>query len=238
MCGRFFVTSSPETFREAYGYDDRPNFPARHNVAPTQPVAVVTSEHGRRRFVLMRWGFLPAWVKDPDEFPLVINARIETAAEKPSFRNALRYRRCIFLADGFYEWRRGGPRGQAPFAIRRTDGRPMALAGLWETWSSRDGSEVDTAAIVTCGANGLLAAIHERMPAILSPEGVDKWLDMRDVEAGQAAALCRPAPEEWLDVGPASRRVNDVRHDEAGLLRPDEDVPAPERTGEAQGSLF
>ena len=241
MCGRFFVTSSPETFREAYGYDDRPNFPARHNVAPTQPVAVVTSEHGRRRFVLMRWGFLPAWVKDPDDFPLVINARIETAAEKPSFRNALRYRRCVFLADGFYEWRRGGPRGQAPYAIRRADGRPMALAGLWETWSSRDGSEIDTAAIVTCGANGLLAAIHERMPAILSPEAVDQWLDMRDVDAGRASALCRPAPEAWLSLAPASRQVNDVRHDAADLLRPDEDAPAPptpERPSEAQGSLF
>ncbi|GJD48691.1 hypothetical protein OPKNFCMD_1414 [Methylobacterium crusticola] len=227
MCGRFFVASPPDVFREFYGYPEQPNFPPRHNVAPTQPVAVVTAEHGRRRFALMRWGLLPAWVKDPGDFPLLINARIETAAGKPSFRNALRYRRCVFLADGFYEWRRDGGRGQAPFAIRRAGGGPMALAGLWETWSGRDGSEIDTAAIVTCGANGLLAAIHERMPAILAPEDVGRWLDWRGADAGAAAALCRPCPEAWLTLAAVSPRVNDVRNDDPGLAEPAEPAAGP-----------
>ncbi|ACA16833.1 protein of unknown function DUF159 [Methylobacterium sp. 4-46] len=241
MCGRFVILSPPELFRDAYGYAERPNFPPRHNVAPTQPVPVVTAEHGRRRFVLMRWGFLPAWVEDPAEFPLIINARIETAAEKPSFRNALRYRRCVFLADGFYEWRRGAGRGAAPFLIRRADRRPMALAGLWETWSSRDGSEIDTAAIVTCAANGLLAAVHERMPAILSPEGVEAWLDLGQVDAARASALCRPCPEEWLTLAPAHPRVNDHRNDDPALLAGEDEAappPPPARPAPAQGSLF
>ncbi|MBY0295481.1 MAG: SOS response-associated peptidase [Methylobacterium sp.] len=238
MCGRFVILSSPEVFRATYGYAERPNFPARHNVAPTQPVAVVTAEHGRRRFALMRWGFLPAWVKDPADFPLIVNARIETAAEKPSFRNALRYRRCIVLADGFYEWRRGAGRGQAPFLIRRADGGPMALAGLWETWSGPDGSEIDTAAIVTCAANGMLAALHERMPAILGLEAVAGWLDLRAVEAGAAAGLCRPCPDEWLTLTPADPRVNDHRNDDPGLLSaPAAPSPAPVRP-EAQGRLL
>ncbi|MFE1600888.1 SOS response-associated peptidase [Methylobacterium sp. ID0610] len=237
MCGRYVILSPPEVFRETYGYGEQPNFPPRHNVAPTQPVPVVTAEYGRRRFVLMRWGFLPAWVKDPAEFPLIINARIETAAEKPSFRNALRYRRCVFLADGFYEWRRGGARGMAPYLIRCADGRPMALAGLWETWSSPDGSEIDTAAIVTCGANGLLAALHDRMPAILPPEAVDAWLDLQAVDAKAASDLCRPCPEEWLSLAPANARVNDHRNDDADLLAgPPAPPPAP--VPPAQGSLF
>ncbi|WP_407524863.1 SOS response-associated peptidase [Methylobacterium oryzisoli] len=239
MCGRIVILSPPDVFRAAYGYAEQPNFPARHNVAPTQPVPVVTAEHGRRRFALMRWGFLPAWVKDPADFPLIINARIETAAEKPSFRNALRYRRCVFLADGFYEWRRGAGRGQAPFLIRRADGRPMALAGLWETWSSPDGSEIDTAAIVTCAANGMLAALHERMPAILDPEAVARWLDLREVEAGAAAALCRPCPEAWLTLTPADPRVNDHRNDDPGLLSGPAAPPPPAPVApEAQGRLL
>ncbi|WP_298953629.1 SOS response-associated peptidase [uncultured Methylobacterium sp.] len=244
MCGRFVVVSPPEVFRETYGYPEQPNFPPRYNVAPTQPVPVVTAEHGRRRFVLMRWGFLPAWVEDPKDFPLVINARIETAAEKPSFRNALRYRRCVFLADGFYEWRRGAGRGRAPFLIRRADRRPMALAGLWETWSGKDGSEIDTAAIVTCAANGTLAAIHERMPAILDPTAVGSWLDIREVDAARAAALCRPCPDEWLDLNPVGPRVNDVRNDDPGLMEVQaavpvrEVAPVPEPEAPRQGSLF
>ncbi|MEH3146031.1 MAG: SOS response-associated peptidase [Methylobacterium frigidaeris] len=227
MCGRFVIVSPPEVFRETYGYPEQPNFPPRHNVAPTQPVPVVTAEHGRRRFVLMRWGFLPAWVEDPKAFPLIINARIEGAAGKPSFRNALRYRRCVFLADGFYEWRREAKRGKAPFLIRRADRRPMALAGLWETWSGKDGSEIDTAAIVTCAANGMLAAIHERMPAILDPAAVDAWLDIREVDAGRASALCRPCPDEWLAIDGVSPRVNDVRNDDPDLMMPQ--APAPMR---------
>ncbi|MFD0937640.1 SOS response-associated peptidase, partial [Methylobacterium trifolii] len=188
MCGRFFIAQAPSAFAAFYAYPERPNFPARYNVAPTQPVPVVIAEGGQRHFRLVRWGFWPGWLKDPATFPLVFNARVETVREKPTFRGALRHRRCVFLADGFYEWRREGRGRQAvrtPFMIRRADGAPMALAGLWEPWLGADGSEIDTAAIVTTGANGTLSAVHDRMPAILSPEQVAPWLDARGVEPGE-----------------------------------------------------
>ncbi|MBD8906697.1 SOS response-associated peptidase [Methylorubrum zatmanii] len=245
MCGRFFIGQPPEVYRAFYGYPEQPNFPGRFNVAPTQPVPVVLRESGERHFRLMRWGLWPAWLKDPAGFPVLFNARIESAAEKPAFRGALRHRRCVFLADGFYEWRRDGAGKAAtktPFAVRRADGAPMALAGLWEPWMGADGSEVDTAAIVTCSANGTLSAIHERMPAILAPEAVAPWLDAA-VDAPEAARLCRPCPDSWLRLDPVGDRVNSVRNDDAGLPEPvTPALPAgwivPARSEGVQGELF
>lgn len=250
MCGRFIIALTPEIFRRTYGYADRPNFPARFNVAPTQPVPVVLQDRGERQFRLMRWGFWPGWLKDPADFPLVINARVETVTEKPTFRGALRHHRCIFLADGFYEWRREGTGRAAkktPFLTRMTDGGPMPLAGLWETWIGADGSEVDTAAIVTCDANGTLAAVHHRMPAILSDAAIPRWLDTAGTDAGEAAALCKPCPDEWLNMSQVGQRVNDARNDDAGLIAPvNERQSAPQPPGQqplssdedAQGALF
>ncbi len=242
MCGRFFIGQPPEVYRALYGYPEQPNFPGRFNVAPTQPVPVVVREQGERHFRLMRWGLWPGWLKDPSDFPTLFNARIETAAEKPAFRGALRHRRCVFLADGFYEWRRDGEGRTAtktPFAVRRADGAPMALAGLWELWMGADGSEVDTAAIVTCSANGTLSAIHERMPAILAPEAIGAWLDAA-VDASEATRLCRPCPDDWLRLDPVSERVNSVRNDDAALPEPLAARPpaAPARTPAVQGELF
>jgi putative SOS response-associated peptidase YedK len=243
MCGRFFIGQPPEVYRAFYGYSEQPNFPGRFNVAPTQPVPVVISESGERHFRLMRWGLWPTWLKDPSDFPTLFNARIETAAEKPAFRGALRHRRCVFLADGFYEWRREGTGKGAtktPFAVRRTDGAPMAFAGLWEPWMGADGSEVDTAAIITCSANGTLSAIHERMPAILAPEAVGAWLDAA-VDAPEAARLCRPCPDEWLRLDPVSERVNNARNDDAGLpepVAPPASRRAPAKATIVQGELF
>ncbi|MCJ2007571.1 SOS response-associated peptidase [Methylobacterium sp. J-092] len=254
MCGRFFIAQAPERFAEFYGYPERPNFPPRYNVAPTQPVPIVIAESGARHFRLVRWGFWPSWLKDPKTFPLVINARVESILEKATFRGAVRHRRCVFLADGFYEWRREGTgRGavRTPFAIRRADGAPMALAGLWESWLGADGSEIDTAAIVTTGANGTMAAVHDRMPAILAPEQVAPWLDTRAVDQAEAAALCRPCPDDWLRLDPVSDRVNAVRNDDAALIepvgRPQPAIPPADRPAaeqprssdeDAQGSLF
>lgn len=251
MCGRFIISQAPETYRSLYGYLEQPNFPARYNVAPTQPVPVALQERGERHFRLMRWGFWPGWLKDPADFPLVINARVETLAEKPTFRGALRHRRCVFLADGFYEWRREGTGRAArktPFLIRMADAGPMPLAGLWETWAGADGSEVDTAAIVTCDANGTLAAIHHRMPAILPRDAVAHWLDTAETEAGRAASLCKPCPDEWLSMMQVGARVNDARNDDAGLvdpLDPTRDAPPQPRAPQtlssdedAQGALF
>src|SRR5258707_7389795 len=152
MCGRYIITTDPEAIRALFGYPDLPNFPPRYNIAPTQPVPIVRVVEGERRFALVRWGLIPPWVKDPRTFSLVINARGETVNEKPAFKNAMKRRRCLFPADGFYEWRVEG-RGRRPFFIRLKSGEPMALAGLWETWMGPNGEEMETAAIITTRAN-------------------------------------------------------------------------------------
>ncbi len=224
MCGRFAVTLPPESFREAYGYAQTPNFPPRYNIAPTQPVGVVTQEGEDRHFRLMRWGFLPGWVKDAKDFPLVINARRESITQKPAFRAAIRRRRCIFIADAFYEWQRAS-KEKTPFAVRMQSLGPMPMAGVWETWSDPQGGEIDTAAIVTTDANGLVSAIHHRMPVILGQAGLTAWLDPQ-TPLDRIAALTDPCPDEWLRVDRISTRVNKVANDDAGLLEPVTGDPA------------
>ena len=219
MCGRFVITSSPESIRRVFAYEDQPNFPPRYNVAPTQPVPIVRLVAGKRRFALMRWGLIPSWVKDPREFALLINARIEGLTDKPSFRAAVKRRRCLVPADGFYEWQKAG-KVKRPFFIRPRAGGPIAFAGLWETWADRDGGEIDTMAIVTCAANKTLAPIHDRMPAIVQPEHFDAWLDAEKVEAKQAVALLGPAPDDLLVAEEISTRVNNVRNDGPELIAP------------------
>jgi putative SOS response-associated peptidase YedK len=219
MCGRYAIKLPPPTYREYFGYPEHPNFPPRYNVAPTQPVPIVYANRGQLQFRLVRWGFLPSWVKDPRTFPLIINARGETLMTKPTYRGALKYRRCVFLADGFYEWKRSG-REKAPFLIQRRDRQPIPLAGLWETYSDPQGGEIDTAAIVTTDANGTLASIHERMPVILSRADIGAWLDVERVDATEAMRLVRPCPDEWIDMVPVSSRVNKVENDDEDLQRP------------------
>src|ERR1051326_5590811 len=188
MCGRYVITSPPAAIRALFGYPEQPNFPPRYNVAPTQPIPIVRLDEGRRQFALMRWGLIPAWVKDPKTFSLLINARAESVLDKPAFRNAMRRRRCLIPADGFYEWREVGGRKQAYF-VRRRDGAPFAFAGLYETWPGPNGEGLDPAAIVTTTANRTLAVIHDRMPAILAPEAFALWLDCAKVDATTATAL-------------------------------------------------
>ena len=144
--------AAPEAIRRLFRYPEQPNFPPRYNVAPTQPVPIVRLDEGERQFALVRWGLIPAWVKDPKAFSLLINARGELVNDKPAFRNAMKRRRCLFPADGFYEWKMVGGR-QAAFHARRPGGGPMAFAGLWETWTGPNGEEMETAAIVTTQAN-------------------------------------------------------------------------------------
>lgn len=231
MCGRFGLTTDPRRVRDHFGYVETPDFPPRETIAPTEPVALVVGQGGQRHFALMRWGFLPEWVKDAGEFPLLFNARSESAADKPAFRNALRRRRCLFPADLFYEWRREGEgRGarRDPFLIRRSDGAPMALGGIWETHLGPDGAEIDTAAILTTAANGLIGAIHERMPVIIDPGAFDRWLDPANDDPARLADLFRPAPDEGLELVP--------------LSRPERPAPAPKPRqkpdDDRQGSLF
>jgi putative SOS response-associated peptidase YedK len=218
MCGRYAVTSSPEAIRQLTGYLERPNFPPRYNVAPTQPIPIVRLEQGVRKFALVRWGLIPAWVEDPKTFSLVINARGDNVLNKPAFRNAMRYRRCLIPADGFYEWQEIGSAPRQPFFVRRKDGAPFAFAGLWEVWSGPNGEEMETAAIVTTDANRALHPIHHRMPVILPPEAFAMWLDCRNVDAATASALIAPAPDNLLEAYPVSNAVNRHANDDASLI--------------------
>ncbi len=218
MCGRYIIASSPDALRRLFGYGEQPNFPPRYNVAPTQPVPVVIVENGARAFRLMRWGFLPSWVKDPGKFALVINARSETILEKPSFRNAIRRRRCLLPADGYYEWQ-VSPSRKRPFFIRRRDGAPMAFAGVAETWAGPNGEEVDTVAIVTTAAGPEMAMLHERVPVTIAPSDFDRWLDaMTDADEAMAMLVAPPRGTfVWHEVSTA---VNRVANDSAELIRP------------------
>ena len=250
MCGRYAVTTAPEAMRALFRYLEQPNFPPRHNVAPTQPVAIVRMAEGRREFALVRWGLIPGWVKDPRGFSLLINARGELALDKPAFRNAMKRRRCLFPADGFYEWKRDGNRKQ-PYFVRLKSGQPMAFAGLWETWSGPNGEELETAAIVTTTASRSIAHIHDRMPVIVAPEAFDFWLDP-NVDARTAAAVITPAPDAALEAYEVSSAVNRTANNSPDLLEPlrepepVETTPAPprrltekkEKKDDAQGSLF
>ena len=219
MCGRYVITSAPQAIRALFRYPEQPNFPPRYNVAPTQPVPIVRMNEGDRGFVLVRWGLMPSWVKDPRNFTLLINARGETVAEKPAFRNAMRRRRCLFPADGFYEWKPDGAR-KRPYFIRPCGGGPIAFAGLWETWTGPNGEEVDTACIVTTAANRTLAPIHDRMPVVIAPEAFDLRLDAANVDAATAAALIVPAPDSLFEACEVSTAVNRTANDAAALIDP------------------
>jgi putative SOS response-associated peptidase YedK len=211
MCGRYAITSPPEDLKALFGYGDTPNFPPRYNIAPTQPVPVVHLAEGQRRFTLMRWGFVPGWVKDLKGFPLIINIRSETVREKASFRAAFARRRALMPADAFYEWQRLA-KPSTPFMLRRPDRKPFAFAALWETWSASDGSEIDTTALINTTANGLIAGIHERSPVILPERHFEEWLDpMTAPEA--ARQLLRPPEDDLLEMFPVSTAVNKASND-------------------------
>jgi putative SOS response-associated peptidase YedK len=228
MCGRFALTMSPEELQALMGYLDEVDFPPRYNIAPTQPVAVVRLERGERRFALMRWGLVPAWVREPQNFSLLFNARSEGALEKASFRAALRYRRCLFPASGFYEWRRGPGREKTPFWVRPRDGGLVAFAGIWETWPDRDGGEIDTACIMTTDANADVAAIHDRMPVVILPEDFDRWLDAGKYRAEDLLDLLRPPPDGFFEAVPVGARVNAAANDDPSLQEPQDVAPPAE----------
>jgi putative SOS response-associated peptidase YedK len=219
MCGRYTIIATPELLRALFGYDEQPNFPPRYNIAPTQPIPVVRLINGKRHFALVRWGLLPSWVKDPKKFTLLINARGETLSEKPAYRAAMKRRRCLIPADGFYEWKAGTPRKQ-PYFIRAKSGDPIAFAGLWETWTGPNGEELETAVIVTTQANETLAPIHDRMPVIVPPDQFDLWLDNSSEDISAASALIKPAPENFLQAFAVSTDVNRVANDNPKLIEP------------------
>ena len=220
MCSRYSLTSPPEAVRAYFGYPDAPNFPARYNLAPTQAIAVVALDReGVRRLRFMRWGLLPPFVKDPKQFPTLINARSEEVLEKPSFSHAMRFRRCLVPADGFYEWT--GPKGKRrPFLLRPREGQLIAFAGLYERWRDGAGGEIDTVVILTCPANATIAPLHDRMPAVVAPEHFAAWLDVKAAPAEAAQRLLRPAPDDLFEAIEMHPKINDSKRDEPGIQEP------------------
>lgn len=237
MCGRYAITLPPQAVRAYFAYVEQPNFPPRYNIAPTQPIPILRAQRNaagklERHFVLVRWGFLPSWVKDPKDFPLIINARDDALLDKASYRAAIRHKRCIVIADAFYEWRKapasgGRPGPKQPWLIRRKSGEPLAFAGLWENWMGQQGEEIETACIVTTQANGLVGAIHDRMPVILAPEDFDVWLDVTSGRVEEAMKLVTPLCEDELEMFEISTEVNKVANDGPELQTPLADAPLP-----------
>jgi putative SOS response-associated peptidase YedK len=253
MCGRFMLLGSPEEVAEFLSLIGLEDFPARYNIAPTQPILVVVESDApqpgsnlpKRQALLARWGLLPGWLKDPNGFPMLINARAESAIGKASFRAAMRHRRVLVPASGFYEWRRpdkdegGKPQ---PYFIKPKRGGVIAFAGLLETWSSADGSEVDTAAILTTSANRSISRIHDRMPVVINPEDFSRWLDCKTQEPREVADLMVPADEDFFEAIPISDKVNKVANVGPELLEAvEETLPQKKKKPEpdsGQMSLF
>jgi putative SOS response-associated peptidase YedK len=228
MCGRYRLSTHPHALYEQFALElvnpDEREIPPRYNIAPTQPVlAVRLRPDGRRELVLLHWGLIPHWAKEPSIGNRMINARAETVAEKPSFRNALRRRRCLVPADGFYEWQKRGAGPKQPYDIAREDGAPFAFAGLWEHWQGPNGEEIESCAIVTTAANGMMRSIHDRMPVILAPEDYEAWLAGERERPADVLPLL--APRDWpgMRVRPISTFVNNARHEGSECIAP----PAP-----------
>jgi putative SOS response-associated peptidase YedK len=219
MCGRYTLSAPGERVAVQFSLTDTPQLTPRYNIAPTQQAPVVRVGQDGRELAMLRWGLVPFWAKDLAIGAKMINARSETAAEKPAFRNAIRQRRCLVLADGFYEWQQAVG-GKQPFYFRIDAGAPFAMAGLWERWRTPDGGTVETCTILTTQANPLLAPLHDRMPVILPPATYDLWLDPSLRDAGPLQHLFVPFPAEGMDTYPVSKAVNRVANDSAALIAP------------------
>jgi len=212
MCGRYTLKSTVRQIEAGLGFDcTEVDLRPRFNIAPSQHVAVVPNA-GERRLRQFRWGLVPSWAKDLSIGNRLINARAETAAEKPSYRNAFKRRRCLVIADGFYEWKREG-QGKTPMYIRMRDGRPFAFAGLWESWRPAGGEELRSCTILTTTPNRLLAPIHDRMPVILPRECYDRWLNPAADDPAALRELLRPSDPDALEAYAVSSLVNSPAND-------------------------
>lgn len=220
MCGRFSQSQSAETIAQVFQVAV-PRLAPRYNIAPTQPVATVLQnpEHQDRQFKMLHWGLIPSWAKDPRMGVRLINARAETVAEKPSFRSAFRHRRCLVLADGFYEWQQQENQKQKqPYYFRLQDGCPFAFAGLWERWQPADGEAIESCTLLTTEANELMRPIHNRMPVILDPKNYDLWLNPEMKQWESLEALLCPYPTEEMTAYPVSKVVNKPVNDSAECI--------------------
>ena len=222
MCGRYTLYTEKEVLARRFEVDIAELSPS-YNVAPTQSVISVTVEKEARRAGAMRWGLIPFWAKDETKLPQMINARVESVATRPAYRDAFRRRRCLILADGFYEWQRGLGAGKRkiPHWISREDGGPFAMAGIWSVWRRADLERtwVRSCAILTAAANAAVAELHDRMPIILSPEAESAWLDPAlDGDAAELTQLLVPVAPERLQSRPVSTRVNSAANDDPSLI--------------------
>lgn len=221
MCGRFTQTASPEVIARQFNISRPLLVTPRYNIAPSQPIAAIRidPETAMRALVMLHWGLIPSWAKDPKIGYQCINAKAETVAEKPSFRSAFKKRRCLVVATGFYEWQVRG-RIKQPMWIGLQNHAPFAFAGLWEHWQPPEGQPLETCTILTTEPNDLMAPIHNRMPVILAPTAYDQWLDPQFQHTDSLKALLRPYPSDALTAYPVSALVNNPRHDVPQCLEP------------------
>jgi putative SOS response-associated peptidase YedK len=220
MCGRFAFYSPSEATAALFGVNDSLEVEPRYNIAPTQYVAAIRhGESETRELTMLRWGLIPSWAKDPAIGNRMINARAETVAEKPSYRAAYRRRRCLVLADGFYEWHTEAA-GKVPYYFSLASGQPFAFAGLWESWQSKTSDDsIQSATLITTAANEFTQPLHNRMPVVLEPETADRWL-AGDDDLIDEVAESGPRMRVW----PVDRRVNNARNEGADLIAPVGDV--------------
>jgi len=221
MCGRFTLTASGQALADEFELADVPELAPRYNIAPSQDVAVVLLDPQRTQHVLrsMRWGLVPHWAKDPAVGNRMINARAESAADKPAYRTPFRKRRCLLPATGFFEWKRIGAAKQ-PMLLRRRDGRPFAFAGLWDRWRPPEGDAVESCTILTTEPNDLVVEVHDRMPVILPPEAYEPWLDPGIHELADLQPLLVPCDASEMIAHPVSRHVNAPAHDDPDCIEP------------------
>ena len=222
MCGRFTLTVDPAELADAFGsYEFPTRFAPRYNIAPTQPVLAIPND-AKNKADFFLWGLIPSWAKDPSIGGKLINARGETIAEKPSFRGGFKYKRCLILADGFYEWKTAaGTKTKTPYYIHMKDRKPFAIAGLWDVWNSPEGDSLRTCTIITTEPNELMSTLHNRMPVILDPKDYDLWLDPAPQTPEKLIHLIEPFPAASMSAYPVSTLVNKPGND-----RPECVVPA------------
>ena len=218
MCGRYTLRTPVEPLVERFEINEYPSsITPSYNIAPRQGVAAVIAENGKRKLEMLHWGLIPSWAKDPEVGNKMINARAETVAEKPSYRKAFKERRCLILADGFYEWQKTDS-GKQPFYIRMEDESPFAFAGLWESW--QNGREIRSCTIITTSPNEVAAQVHNRMPVILHPEDYEMWLDPDFDEREPLTTLLKPFPAEAMEAYPVSRKVNKPANNDPEVIEP------------------
>lgn len=219
MCGRYSLTVDASAIQELFPFlRIPPEMQPRFNIAPGQPIAVIPND-GKDRLDFFKWGLVPSWAKDPEIGNRLINARAETLAEKPSFRNAFRYHRCLVLADGFYEWAKNNG-GKTPTYIRLASQKPFAFAGLWDLWHAPDGSELYSCTIITTQPNSLMEKIHNRMPVIVSPDNYSAWLNPQPGNPTYLSTLLTPYPAELMTAYPVSKAVNNPANESPECIQP------------------